>query len=301
MKILLLGKNGQVGWELQRALAPLGTVITVDRTQADMATPESIRVLVASIAPDCIVNAAAYTAVDKAEEEIALATTINADSVKVLAEEALRLNAWLIHYSTDYVFDGDKEGPYIESDIVNPLSVYGHTKLQGEQYIQASGCKHLIFRTSWVFSAYGNNFIKSMLRLAKERETLNIVADQFGAPTSAELIADITALCINQIVTKGEAFSKDKNGIYHLVSSGEATWHSFAQYIIGQAIGLGAHLKTVPNAVLPISTSEYPVPATRPKNSRLSTDKLQHAFSLHLPQWETYVDRMLNEIMIKEQ
>ena len=300
MKILLLGKNGQVGWELRRSLAPLGTVISVDRTQADMAKPESLRALVASISPDCIVNAAAYTAVDKAENDIESATIINADSVKVLAEEALKINAWLIHYSTDYVFDGNKKEPYIESDPVNPLSVYGQSKLQGEQYIHYSGCKHLIFRTSWVFSAHGSNFVKSMLQLAKERESLNIVADQFGAPTSAELIADITSLCINQIVSKGEAFSKDKSGIYHLVSSGEATWHSFAQYIIGQALDMGENLKTLPNAVLPISTVEYPVPATRPKNSRLSTVKLQDTFSLHLPQWETYVDRMLNEIIIKE-
>jgi len=300
MKILLLGKNGQVGWELQRALAPLGTVIAVDRTQADMAKPESLRALVASISPDCIVNAAAYTAVDNAEEDIAIATIVNAGSVRVLAEEALRLNAWLIHYSTDYVFDGNKKGPYVESDSVNPLSVYGQSKLEGEQYIHASGCKHLIFRTSWVFSAHGSNFVKSMLRLAKERESLNIVADQFGAPTSAELIADVTSLCINQIVSKGSAFSKDKSGIYHLVSSGEATWHSFAQYIIGEAIDMGANLKTTPNTILPISTSEYPVPATRPQNSRLSTDKLQHTFALHLPQWQTYVDRMLKEIIIKE-
>ena len=300
MKILLLGKNGQVGWELRRSLAPLGTVISVDRTQADMAKPESLRALVASISPDCIVNAAAYTAVDKAENDIESATIINADSVKVLAEEALKINAWLIHYSTDYVFDGNKKEPYIESDPVNPLSVYGQSKLQGEQYIHYSGCKHLIFRTSWVFSAHGSNFVKSMLQLAKERESLNIVADQFGAPTSAELIADITSLCINQIVSKGEEFSKEKSGIYHLVSSGEATWHSFAQYIIGQALDMGENLKTLPNAVLPISTVEYPVPATRPKNSRLSTVKLQDTFSLHLPQWETYVDRMLNEIIIKE-
>lgn len=297
MKILLLGKNGQVGWELQRALAPLGNVIAVDRTQADMAKPESIRALLTSVSPDVIVNAAAYTAVDKAEEDIALTTTINADSVKVLAEEALRLNAWLIHYSTDYVYDGKKKQPYVETDTVNPLSVYGQSKLKGEQYIQATGCKHLIYRTSWVFSAHGNNFVKSMLRLAKEKESLNIVADQFGAPTSAELIADVTALCLNQIKIKGNEFSTDKNGIYHLVSGGEATWHSFAQYIIGQALDMGEKLKTLPNAVLPISTAEYPVPATRPKNSRLNTDKLQYTFSLHLPEWKMYVDRMLNEIL----
>jgi dTDP-4-dehydrorhamnose reductase len=297
MKFLLLGKNGQVGWELQRALAPLGTVIAADRTQADLANPESLRAFVASIAPDCIVNAAAYTGVDQAESDIELANTINAESVKVLGEETLRLNAWLIHYSTDYVFDGNKKTPYLESDAVNPLSVYGQSKLQGEQYIQASGCKYLIFRTSWVFSAHGSNFVKSMLRLAKQRESLNIVADQFGAPTSAELIADVTALCFNQIMIKNEGFSKDKKGIYHLVSGGEASWHTFAQFIISQALDMGADLKTMPSNIFPISTAEYPVPATRPKNSRLSTDKLQQTFSLHLPQWQSYVDRMLTEII----
>lgn len=297
MKILLLGKNGQVGWELQRALAPLGTVIAADRTQADLAKPEPLRAFVASIAPDCIVNAAAYTAVDKAESDIELTTTINAESVKVLAEEALKLNAWLIHYSTDYVFDGIKKTPYLENDTVNPLSVYGQSKLKGEQYIQESGCQHLIFRTSWVFSAHGSNFVKSMLRLAKQRESLNIVADQFGAPTSAELIADVTALCLNQIITKGQNFSNVKKGIYHLVSDGEASWHTFAQYIISQALDMDAELKTTPSNIFPISTAEYPVPAARPKNSRLNTNKLQQAFSLHLPQWQSYVDRMLNEMI----
>jgi dTDP-4-dehydrorhamnose reductase len=296
MKILLLGKNGQVGWELQRVLAPLGTVIAADRTQADLAKPELLRAFVAAIAPDCIVNAAAYTAVDKAESDIELANTINAVAVKVLAEEALRLNAWLIHYSTDYVFDGTKQTPYLESDTVNPLSVYGQSKLKGEQHIQASGCKHLIFRTSWVFSAHGSNFVKSMLRLAKQKESLNIVADQFGAPTSAELVADVTALCLNQIMTNNEGFSQDKKGIYHLVSAGDASWHSFAQYIISQAQYLGASLKTMPSNIFPISSAEYTVPATRPTNSRLNTDKLQQAFSLNLPQWQPYIDRMLTEI-----
>jgi dTDP-4-dehydrorhamnose reductase len=297
MKILLLGKNGQVGWELQRALAPLGELITADRTHADLSKPELLRVFVASIAPDVIVNAAAYTAVDQAEKDVELATTINADSVNVLAEEALRLNAWLIHYSTDYVFDGQKVASYVEDDLACPLSVYGKSKLEGEQYIQTSGCKYLVFRTSWVFSARGNNFVKSMLRLAKERESLNIVADQFGAPTSADLIADVTALCLNQIMIKEDVYSENKSGIYHLVSGGEASWHSFAKYVITRALNIGESLKTLPDAIFPISTSEYPVAATRPKNSRLNTDKLQQTFSLYLPQWTTYVDRTLNELL----
>jgi dTDP-4-dehydrorhamnose reductase len=297
MKILLIGKNGQVGWELQRSLAPLGELIALDRSQADLSQPESLRKILADIKPDWIVNAAAYTAVDKAESDEGAANTINAEAVKVLAEEASKLDAWLIHYSTDYVYDGRKSTPYIENDEVNPLSVYGASKLSGEKAIQKSNCNYLIFRTSWVFAAKGNNFAKSMLRLAADRDELNIVADQFGAPTSAELIADVSALCIQQINANKQNFSLNGTGIYHLVASGEASWHSFAQYVIDKAVQSGVSLKATSQQVKPISTDEYPLPAQRPRNSRLCTNKITEVFSINLPHWSTYVDRMLEEII----
>ncbi|WP_042150695.1 MULTISPECIES: dTDP-4-dehydrorhamnose reductase [unclassified Pseudoalteromonas] len=297
MKILLLGKNGQVGWELQRALAPLGELIAVDRTQVDLAEPEQLRAFVANCAPDIIVNAAAYTAVDKAETEIELAYKINAESVAVLAEEVKKLNAWLIHYSTDYVYDGTKITDYLETDSVNPLSVYGQSKLAGENAIRQSGCKYLNFRTSWVFATKGNNFIKSMLRLASERTELKIVADQVGAPTSAELIADVTTLCIHQLTSNTEQFANERIGTYHLVANGEATWHTYAQHVINKASELGQRLSTPSENILPINTDDYPLPAARPKNSKLNTNKLEQAFSINLPVWPVYVDRMLEELI----
>jgi dTDP-4-dehydrorhamnose reductase len=297
MKILLLGKNGQVGWELQRALIPLGELIAVDRTQADLAEPEKLRALIADIKPDWIINAAAYTAVDKAEKQSELAHTINAQAVGVLAEEALRQNAWLVHYSTDYVYDGCKVGAYLETDEVSPLSVYGQSKLAGEQLIRDSGCKHIIYRTSWVFAARGSNFAKSMLKLATEHEQLNVIADQFGAPTAAELIADITSLCVNQLSHGDATFCQQRVGTYHLVASGEATWHSYAKHVINKAAVLGKNMLTTTDKVLPIPTSQYPLPAKRPKNSILSTAKLTDSFKLNLPHWSSHVDRMLEEII----
>lgn len=297
MNILLLGKNGQVGWELQRALAPLGDLIAVDRAQADLAEPEKLRAFVANCSPDIIVNAAAYTAVDKAETEIELAYTVNAESVGVLAEEAKRLNAWLIHYSTDYVYDGTKQTEYLETDNVNPLSVYGKSKLAGEDNIRQKGCKYLNFRTSWVFAAKGNNFAKSMLRLAYERTELKIVADQFGAPTSAELIADVTVLCIQQLTINDEQFGNERVGTYHLVANGETTWHSYAQHVINKANKLGGKLTVLAENILPINTEDYPLPAPRPKNSKLNTYKLEQAFLINLPVWSVYVDRMLEELI----
>lgn len=297
MKILLLGKNGQVGWELQRSLAPLGELIALGRSQADLSEPESLRKIVANIKPNWIVNAAAYTAVDSAERDDKIAHCVNSESVGIIAEEAKKIGAWLIHYSTDYVYDGYKIAEYTETDEVNPLSVYGKTKLAGEKLIQESRCNYLIFRTSWVFSARGNNFAKTIMKLAREREELGIVADQYGAPTSAELIADVSALCVQQINANEQKFSLNGKGIYHLVASGEASWYSFAQYVIDKAVQSGVSLKATSQQVKPISTGEYPLPAQRPLNSRLCTNKITEVFSINLPHWSTYVDRMLEEII----
>lgn len=296
LKILLLGKNGQVGWELQRALSPLGELRACDRTEANLDDPESLRQLVRDYAPDIIVNAAAYTAVDKAESDIESAQRVNTQSLAVLAEETKKLNGWLIHYSTDYVFDGQKEGFYSESDPTAPLSVYGQTKHDGELAIIASGCKYLVFRTSWVFASRGGNFAKTMLRLATERDSLNVVADQFGAPTSAELIADITALAIYRL-QHDSALAARASGIYHLVAAGETSWHGYAQFVIAEAIQFGATFKVQPEQVGAIPASAYPVPAARPQNSRLNTTKLRDLLNLQLPPWQYYVRRMIQELI----
>ena len=296
MKILLLGANGQVGWELQRSLAPLGALTICMREQADFTFPQSLAELVAKNQPDVIVNAAAYTAVDKAESDEVGARQVNADSVGVLAQVAAKSGAWLVHYSTDYVFDGSKATAYKEDDACAPVSVYGQTKWEGEQAILSSGCKHLILRTSWVYATRGNNFAKTMLRLAAEREELRVVADQVGAPTSAELIADITAFMLQRLKYDKELAAK-ASGIYHLVAAGETTWHAYAQFVLAKAASLGVPLKTDAANVRPISSAEYPVPARRPVNSRLNTDKLQRTFGLYLPPWEYQAERMLQEII----
>ncbi|MGZ8935180.1 MAG: dTDP-4-dehydrorhamnose reductase [Methylobacter sp.] len=292
MKILILGCNGQVGWELQRSLAPLGEVIALDRHTADLTDAESLRHVIRDFAPQVIVNAAAYTAVDKAESEPDLAHRINAIAPSVMANEAESIGAWLVHYSTDYVFDGNQEGRYTETGTTGPLSVYGRTKLEGERLIQASGCNSLIFRTSWVYAARGNNFAKTMLRLAKEREQLRVVSDQWGAPTSAELIADITAHALRQAMQKPELA-----GLYHLTASGATNWHGYACHVLTQAQALGQLLKVRPSEMEAIATTEYPLPAIRPKNSRLDTTKLQTAFGLHLPDWQVHINRMLKETL----
>jgi dTDP-4-dehydrorhamnose reductase len=299
MKILLLGKNGQVGWELQRALNVLGEVIALDRHVAptacgplagDLSDLAALRETIRSIAPDVIVNAAAYTAVDKAEAERELAHTVNALASQVMAEEAKRLDALLVHYSTDYVFDGTGIEPWKEADAVAPVNYYGATKLEGEQLIIASGCKHLIFRTSWVYAARGNNFAKTMLRLAKDRETLNVIADQIGVPTGADLLADIAVAALQKaLVNPGLC------GIYHLAPAGETSWHAYATFVIDFARANGELLAV--SAINPIATTAYPTPASRPLNSRLSTEKLRDAFSLHLPDWQSGVTRMLMEIL----
>ena len=296
VKILLLGSNGQVGWELQRSLAPLGELKACDRKTVDLETLKSLQTTVREYSPTVIVNAAAYTAVDKAESEPDKARQINAKAVGLLADEAKRLGAWLVHYSTDYVFDGEKAEPYVENDKVNPLCVYGKTKLEGEEAIIESGVKHLIFRTSWVFSARGANFAKTMLRLASEREELKVVADQTGAPTSAELLTDVTALALYRIATDAQ-FAEKAAGIYHLTASGETNWREYAQLVIRVAEESGIRLKAKPETVLPVSTSEYPTPAKRPLNSRLNTKKLRNTFGINLPPWQDGVIRMLDETL----
>ncbi len=256
MKILLLGKNGQVGTELQRTLLALGTLIALDRSTADLEKPAMLRTVLETHSPDVIVNAAAYTAVDKAETNREAAQAVNAESVAVIADYAKAHDALLVHYSTDYVFDGFKASPYEPADATHPLSVYGATKRQGEEAIVASGCRFLVFRTSWVFSAHGSNFVKTILRLAKEREALNIVADQHGAPTSAELIADVTALAI-----AGHRQGLCKSGIYHLTAAGHATWHGLACHIVARAAANGVVLKAAVERISPIPTEAYPLPA----------------------------------------
>ncbi|WP_236194016.1 dTDP-4-dehydrorhamnose reductase [Pseudomonas glycinae] len=297
MKILLLGKNGQVGWELQRSLAPLGELIALDRhsvdgLSGDLSNLEGLRSTIRQIKPDVIVNAAAYTAVDKAETEVELAARVNAQASGVLAEEAAVLGAWLVHYSTDYVFSGQGVMPWQETDSVAPVNAYGASKLAGEQLITASGCKHLIFRTSWVYGARGSNFAKTMLRLAADRESLNVIADQIGAPTGADLIADVTVLAIRQAFQRPEL-----SGLYHLAASGEVSWHGYASHVIAFAKANGEQLAV--QAVNPIDTTAYPTPARRPLNSRLNTQKLRDNFSLHLPDWQSGVTRMLREVLNK--
>jgi dTDP-4-dehydrorhamnose reductase len=296
MKILLLGKNGQVGWELQRSLAPLGELLALDRHSTefcgDLSQPERLAKTVRDWCPDVIVNAAAHTAVDKAESEPDLALCLNATAPAALAQAAADIGAWLVHYSTDYVFNGQGEQAWQEGDATGPLSVYGQTKLEGEQHITASGCKHLIFRTSWVFAARGGNFAKTMLRLAAERERLTVIDDQHGAPTGADLIADVTAHAIRQALQKPAL-----SGIYHLVASSETSWHGYAKHVITQARSLRPDLALRVNEIAPVPTASFPTPAQRPRNSRLHTGKLQQAFGLVLPPWQAGVNRLLTEIL----
>jgi len=293
-RILLTGKNGQVGFELQRSLAPLGEVVAVDQNECDLSDAAAIRHLVQHVQPDVIVNPAAYTAVDKAEVEYDLVQAVNGAAPGVFGEEAAKLGALVIHYSTDYVFDGTKRGAYVEDDPPNPQSVYGQTKLAGEQSLQQSGAKHLIFRTSWVFGAHGGNFAKTMLRLAAERDSLKVVADQFGAPTSAALLADVTAQILGRYLREGG--QNFPFGFYHLAAGGETTWHEYARTVVRAAQAAGKDLKLNPENILPIATSEYPLPAPRPANSRLDTTRLQQAFGLMLPDWHQGLDHVLQQI-----
>jgi dTDP-4-dehydrorhamnose reductase len=297
MKILLLGKNGQVGWELQRSLAPLGDVVACDfdsppASRADFAQPESLVALVRAVRPEIIVNAAAHTAVDRAEAEPELARTLNATAPGVLAREAAAQGALLVHYSTDYVFDGSGSTARDELSPTGPLSVYGRTKLEGEQLIAGSGCRHLILRTSWVYSARGGNFARTMLRLAAERDELRVIDDQIGAPTGADLLADVTAHALRAV----EA-DPTRGGLYHCAASGETSWHGYARFVIEWARARGQALKVAPDAVRPVATRDYPTPAARPLNSRLDTRRLQQTFGLVLPHWQLGVERMLGEVL----
>jgi dTDP-4-dehydrorhamnose reductase len=292
MKILLLGKNGQVGWELQRSLAPLGEIVALDNGDSggDFTRPDELAQTVRRAAPDVIVNAAAYTAVDKAESEPELARAINAAAPAALAEEAEKLDAWLVHYSTDYVFDGSGGKPRVETDPTGPLSVYGQTKLESEQAV-ARCAKHLIFRTSWVYAARGANFARTMLRLAAERDELRVIDDQIGAPTGAELLADVTAHAIRSAQARSELA-----GLYHLTAGGETSWHTYACFVIEYARAAGRPIRVKPENIEAIPTSAYPTPARRPLNSRLDTSKLQKAFGIHLPDWRVGVRRLLDEL-----
>ncbi|MBS1205019.1 MAG: dTDP-4-dehydrorhamnose reductase [Proteobacteria bacterium] len=293
MNILLFGKTGQVGWELQRALAPLGNVIAVDVHSTeycgDFSKPNEVAETVRRIRPDVVVNAAAHTAVDKAESERGFAQLLNATSVEAIAREVGAIGGWLVHYSTDYVFPGTGDKPWCETDLPAPLNVYGETKLAGEKAVQQYCPHHLIFRTSWVYAGKGNNFAKTMLKLAKDREELSIIDDQYGAPTGAELLADCTAHAIRTAMSK-----PDVAGLYHLVAAGTTTWYTFAQMVFDEARKAGLTLAL--NKVNPIATEAYPTPAKRPGNSRLNTEKFQREFGLVLPPWENGVKRMLAEL-----
>jgi dTDP-4-dehydrorhamnose reductase len=297
MKILLLGMNGQVGWELQRALAPLGEVAAYDfdtpgRWQADFSQPGRLSELVRAHAPRLIVNAATHTAVDKAESEPELAMTINATAPGVLALEAAASGAWLVHYSTDYVFDGTGDAPRDEAAPTAPLSVYGRTKLAGEEAIRDSGCQHLILRTSWVYAARGGNFIRTMLKLAQERDALKVIDDQIGAPTGAELLADLTAHCARAAMAQPAL-----GGTYHAVAAGETSWHGYAKLVIETARARGVPIKVAPEAIAAVPSTAFPTPARRPLNSRLTAARLQRSFGLVLPPWQQGVMRTLAEIL----
>lgn len=293
MKLLLLGKNGQVGWELQRSLAPLGEVIALDRqTGGDISDLSALANTIRSMRPDVIVNAAAHTAVDKAESEPDLALRLNAEAPEVMAQEAKDLGALLVHYSTDYVFDGSGSAARKEGDATGALSVYGRTKLEGEQRIAATNCRHLIFRTSWVYAARGGNFAKTMLRLAQEREALSVINDQWGAPTGADLIADVTAHVLRHV-----GAHEGDGGLYHLVAAGETNWHAYASHVIERAQSLRPDLGWKVQGIAAVPTTAFPTPATRPLNSRLDTQKLQATMQLHLPAWQQGVERMLREIL----
>jgi dTDP-4-dehydrorhamnose reductase len=298
MKILLFGAGGQVGWELQRSLSPLGEVVALDFDSephcGDFTNLQGLVETVRTVRPDVIVNAAAHTAVDKAEGEPEFAKLLNAQAPGVVSRAACEVGALMVHYSTDYVFDGSGNRPWLEDDIKAPLSVYGATKLEGERLVAEANPRHLIFRTSWVYAARGGNFAKTMLRLAKERDRLTVINDQVGAPTGADLLADVTAHAIRTVAhTPGS----DLHGLYHVVAGGETSWHGYATLVIEQASAMGCSLKVTAESVDPVPSAAFPTPAQRPKNSRLSTAKFQHAFDLALPPWEQGVVRMLRETL----
>lgn len=299
MRILLFGKNGQVGWELQRSLSSMGKLVALDVDDqelcGDFTHPDGIIQTIHEISPDVIVNAAAYTAVDKAESEPELARTINVLAPEILAQESRKLGAWLIHYSTDYVFEGNGIKPWKETDPTVPLNVYGSTKSEGEKAIFNSGCLHLIFRTSWVYSARGKNFAKTMIRLAREHDHLTVIDDQIGAPTGADLLADVTTHSIRTALRQPQV-----SGLYHLTAKGEISWYGYARFVLDIVRQAGIKLKVAPESVLPVSTDKFSQPARRPGNSRLDTRKIESTFDLTMPLWQTGVARMLAEILEKQ-
>jgi len=295
MKIVLFGRSGQVGRELDPLLSSLGRLIACGRDEADLEQPDTLRDLLRREAPDVVINAAAYTAVDRAESEPERARQINADTVGVMAEETARLGGWLVHYSTDYVFDGTKSGSYVETDPTEPLSVYGSTKRAGEQAIAASGCRHLIFRTSWVYATHGSNFVRTMLRLLQERSELSVVDDQVGAPTAAARIAAVTATAVGRL-TGGEQ-SLPPSGIYHLTAANATSWHGLAEFIAATARAGGLPLRLASNSIRPIPSSAWPQAARRPANSRLDTGKLQSTFDVQLPHWQDDVQQVVTPLI----
>jgi len=291
MKIVLFGRGGQVGRELEQVLPSLGQLEAFGRDQADLERPDAIQALLRRESPDLVVNAAAYTAVDKAESEPERARQINADTVGVIATETARLGGWLVHYSTDYVFDGGKSGSYVETDPTGPLGVYGATKLAGEQLIASSGCRHLVFRTSWVYAAHGSNFIRTILRLGQEREELSVVEDQIGAPTSAARITAVTVAAIGRLA--GGEGDLPASGIYHLAASNATSWHGYAEYIVAAARAAGLPMRVASDRIRPIPSSAWPQAARRPANSRLDTAKLQRTFDVILPPWQDDVQQVV--------
>ena len=300
MTILLLGKDGQVGWQLQRSLAPHGKVVACGRSECDLSDLAAIRSLLRVVRPSLVVNATAYTAVDKAESDVDLATRVNAEAPGVLAEECKALDAALVHYSTDYVYDGTKATPYVETDATDPQSVYGRTKLAGEDAIRAVGGRSLIFRTSWVFGARGGNFVKTILRLARERETLNVVADQIGSPTPAAMISTVTGIVL-AMLRRGALLEKGENRLYHLAAANPVSWCDFARTIVALADETpGFDLLLQPEAISAITTAEYPTPARRPANSRLDCSRLESDFGLEMPDWQPYLGRMLQLLALKQ-
>ncbi|WP_237173403.1 dTDP-4-dehydrorhamnose reductase [Paracandidimonas lactea] len=295
MKILLFGSQGQLGWALQRSLAPLGELVALHRRSTaycgDLTQPDALRDTVRKLAPHIIVNAAAYTAVDQAEGQPDVAHAVNATAPGILAEEAKRLDAWLVHYSTDYVFNGEGSTAWREADRPAPLNVYGQSKLQGEQAIQAVGCKHLILRSSWLFSARGKNFATTILRLARECGNLTIVDDQIGAPTSTDLLADVTSHAITHLQQH-----PDHGGIYHVAAAGETSWYGYARYLLQHAHTKGPPTNAGPDAICPVHSAGYPTRARRPHNSRLDTSLFTDTFGLYLPRWQTGVERLVDEL-----
>jgi dTDP-4-dehydrorhamnose reductase len=295
MKIALFGRSGQVGRELEQVLPALGRLVAFGRDDADLERPDSVRAVLRREEPDIVVNAAAYTAVDKAESEPERARQINADTVGIMADEVARRGGWLVHYSTDYVFDGTKSASYVETDPTGPLGVYGRTKLAGEQLIAGSGCRHLIFRTSWVYAAHGSNFIRTILRLGQEREELSVVDDQIGAPTSANRIAAVTAAAIGRLA--GEESTLPESGLYHLAAEGATSWHGLATLIAATARAGGLPLRIEPDRIRPIPSSAWPQAARRPANSRLDTTRLRKTFNLTLPAWQDDVRQVIAELI----